>query len=149
MGDGRPVPAEGAQLTAVASVGTPPRDPSSDPAIDRRALERLESTLGTKAGTLLPTLLDGFLRDAVKLQLTARRGLQDNKPEDLRRAAHTLKSNAANFGATLLASKCQELENAAKNATLEGAGAMLDEIGAAYERARAELEQMRETWIHG
>jgi HPt (histidine-containing phosphotransfer) domain-containing protein len=109
----------------------------------------LKSTLGTKAGALLPTLLDGFFKDAVKLQLTARRGLQDNKPEDLRRAAHTLKSNAANFGATLLASKCQELENAAKNATLEGAGAMLDEIGAAYERAHAELEQIRETWIHG
>jgi HPt (histidine-containing phosphotransfer) domain-containing protein len=120
-----------------------------DLAIDRRALERLKSTLGTKAGVLLPTLLDGFFTDAVKLQLTARRSLQDNKAEDLRRAAHTLKSSAANFGATLLASKCQELENAAKNATLEGAGAMLDEIGAAYECAHAELKQMRETWIHG
>ena len=85
-GDGRPAPAEGTQPRAVAPVAAPPRDPQSDPAIDRRALERLKSTLGTKAGALLPTLLDGFFKDAVKFQLTARRGLQDNKPEDVRRS---------------------------------------------------------------
>ena len=39
----------------------------------------------------------------------------DGDREQLRRVAHTLKSNAATFGAERLALACEELERAARN----------------------------------
>ena len=79
----------------------------------------------------------------MKLQETARQAFEQNQIEDLRRAAHTLKSNAKNFGATALAELCQELENRAKDGELEGAEELLAQIGTEYETAKAELEILR------
>ena len=49
--------------------------------------------------------------------------------EEVRRAAHTLKSNAATFGAHALAGRSRELEDAAKRGALEGASEQVDAMG--------------------
>jgi HPt (histidine-containing phosphotransfer) domain-containing protein len=46
----------------------------------------------------------------------------------LARAAHTLKSTAASFGATALTERCRALEAAAREGTLTIAGVPLDEL---------------------
>jgi HPt (histidine-containing phosphotransfer) domain-containing protein len=92
---------------------------------------------------MLPSLIDSFFKDAVKLQTTARHAVDQSKSEELRRAAHTLKSNSANFGARALAVLCQELENRGKAGMLEGAQQLLAQIEAEYANVKAALEQVR------
>ena len=57
----------------------------------------------------------------------------------VRRIAHTLKSNAATFGAYPLSEACRQLEQAAKEGNLDGAPGLARAIHAEYERARIEL----------
>jgi two-component system sensor histidine kinase/response regulator len=78
------------------------------------------------------------------LQEDADRAAQQSKPGEVRRAAHTLKSNAANFGATAMAVACLELEEAGRNNTLEGAASLLVKIKLEFEQARTALLATRE-----
>jgi CheY-like chemotaxis protein/nitrogen-specific signal transduction histidine kinase/HPt (histidine-containing phosphotransfer) domain-containing protein len=89
---------------------------ASEPAriLDPKALARLRTTLGKKADQMLPALLGGFSSDGRKLISDARRGLAAGSAPDVRRAAHTLKSTAATFGALALAASARDLEADAK-----------------------------------
>ncbi len=55
----------------------------------------------------------------------------------MRRGAHTLKSNAATFGAAGLEGLCRALEAGARNGTLDGALAELTRIEAELEPVTA------------
>jgi HPt (histidine-containing phosphotransfer) domain-containing protein len=67
-------------------------------------------------------LIEQFVADAPALVAAARGGLESGDDEEVRRAAHTLKSNAATFGAHGLAELSRSLEEAAKQGALaEGA----------------------------
>ena len=59
--------------------------------------------------------------------------------EEVRRAAHTLKSNAATFGAGDLAEWSRELEAAAREGDLADANGKVEAIAAALETVRAQL----------
>jgi HPt (histidine-containing phosphotransfer) domain-containing protein len=111
--------------------------------LDPAAMKRLQATLGKRAATMLPVLIDSFFKEAVKLQANARQALEQGQAEELRRAAHTLKSNSANFGAQALTALCRELESRAKAGELEGAEELLAQIEAKYETAKAALEAIR------
>jgi len=116
--------------------------------IDAKAIARLQATLGKRAAEMLPVLLDSFFKDAVRLQEQARRALAEGKADELRRAAHTLKSNCANFGATQAASLCQELENLAKSGQMDEASGLLERIEIEYAAASRELEKIRKEMEH-
>ena len=66
-------------------------------------------------------MIDTFLADAPELVATLRRALDEGSSEELRRAAHTLKSNGATLGATEFAELCRTLEQRAKAGELDGA----------------------------
>ncbi|MGE0084434.1 MAG: PAS domain S-box protein [Desulfococcaceae bacterium] len=114
--------------------------PAAD--LDPAALKNLTAMLGKKAAVMLPKLIDDFFRDAVKKQEEARQAMEHGKTEDLRRAVHTLKSNAKNFGATVLAQLCQETENIAKSGSCD-VSALLRQIETEYPKVRAALEIVR------
>jgi HPt (histidine-containing phosphotransfer) domain-containing protein len=57
----------------------------------------------------------------------------------VRRAAHTLKSNAATFGAGALAECSREIEVAAREGSLEDADRRLEAIARALDTVREEL----------
>ena len=63
--------------------------------------------------------------------------------ETVRRAAHTLKSNAATFGATGLSEACAELEGCARIGDLTDGEHSLRQIEAAYAAVVPELAAMR------
>jgi len=107
--------------------------------LDPAAWSRLQAMLGAKAGEMLPMLIDTFLREAVQLQEEAVQAVEQEKHTDLRRAAHTLKSNAANFGATALAAACLELENIGRNNTVAGAVDLLVKVGIEFEQVKEAL----------
>jgi HPt (histidine-containing phosphotransfer) domain-containing protein len=107
------------------------------------ALERLRETIGEDRG-LLTALIDTFLSDAPRLVGVARRGLEHGQTDELRRAAHTLKSNGATFGATSLSELSRQLETLARSGILHGADELIAGIDAEYERVRIALEAVRE-----
>jgi signal transduction histidine kinase/ligand-binding sensor domain-containing protein/DNA-binding NarL/FixJ family response regulator len=121
------------------------RNPKSEipPVLDSAAMKRLQGLLGERASAMLPVLIDSFFQDAVELQASARDALEQDKAEDLRRAAHTLKSNSKKFGATALARLCQDLENQAKSGISEGAKELLRQIETEYPNVQVALETLR------
>jgi HPt (histidine-containing phosphotransfer) domain-containing protein len=84
-------------------------------------------------------LIDQFVADAPGLLSAARAGLEAGDADVVRRAAHTLKSNAATFGARRLAECSRELEEDAKKNALAEAPARVDAMARELERVRAEL----------
>jgi PAS domain S-box-containing protein len=107
------------------------------------ALERLMETIGDDR-SLLTALIDTFLSDVPRLVEAARRGLEHGQTDEVRRAAHTLKSNGATFGATSFSELSRQLEAQARSGTLEGADELIARIDAEYERVRIALETVRE-----
>ncbi len=127
-----PVTAQSAETAASVSECQPAE-------LDPQALKNLKAMLGKKAAVMLPKLIDDFFRDAVRMQEEARQAMEQGKTEDLRRAVHTLKSNAKNFGATVLAQLCQESENIAKTGSCDVSD-LLHQIETEYPKVRAALE---------
>jgi CheY-like chemotaxis protein len=145
------LPAAGKPAPAPQSLSEPAGSAPVDmlhSCIDPKAITRLQATLGKRAAEMLPVLLDSFFKDAVRLQEQAQRALAEGKTEELRRAAHTLKSNCANFGAMQVAGLCQELENMAKAGQTDGASRVLERIAVEYSAARSELENYRKELKH-
>jgi PAS domain S-box-containing protein len=109
-------------------------------AVDESALDGLRATLG-EAGT--DELLDTFLAEAPKLVSTLHMAVERDDADELRRAAHTLKSNAATFGATALSELSRELEALGETKSLEPAGDLVARAETEYERVRSALEGAR------
>jgi PAS domain S-box-containing protein len=111
--------------------------------LDQATLERLQETIGDDDPALLTAVIDTFLSDAPRLIDGAKRGVKQGQAGEVRRAAHTLKSNGATFGAISFSELCRELESLAKSKTLAEAAALLKRVEAEYESVRAALETVR------
>jgi len=66
-------------------------------------------------------LLETYFDDSSRLLVAMQEALSTGNAEDLRRAAHSLKSSSASFGALRLSNKCKELEDMGRAGALEGA----------------------------
>jgi HPt (histidine-containing phosphotransfer) domain-containing protein len=105
-----------------------------DARLDPAALEQLHELGGDE---FVADLVATFLADAPPL-LAALRGPDVN---EVRRAAHTLKSNGATFGATRFSELCRELEVQAKTGDLTGAPALATQIDEEYALVVEELRR--------
>lgn len=110
--------------------------------IDRAALDRLLEMVGDDA-EFFAEMIETFFDDSPKLLAAAQEALAATDAEALRRAAHSLKSNSASFGAMELSQKCKELEEMAKSSTLDGASGLIDQVAAEYEKAEAALKTIQ------
>jgi PAS domain S-box-containing protein len=97
--------------------------------LDDDALQNLRDLGGDE---FLAEVVDAFLADAPELVATLRRSLDEQSTEELRRAAHTLKSNGATLGAAGFAELCRTLEQRAKSGELDGASELVDRIEQEY-----------------
>jgi PAS domain S-box-containing protein len=109
--------------------------------LDSAALERLRDLSGGDA-KFISELIDTFLDSAPQLLANMRQALKKEDAAGLRLAAHSLKSNSADFGAMSLHSLCQELETLAKAGALTGAAELLAQIEAEYEKVKAALKSV-------
>jgi HPt (histidine-containing phosphotransfer) domain-containing protein len=107
--------------------------------IDRAVLDGLLHSLGGDT-EFLGELLQTYFDDAPQLLAQMRDALAAGKSEELRRAAHSLKSNSANFGAMSLSRMCRELEDMGKAGVLDGADQRIAQAEAEYTRVKAALE---------
>jgi HPt (histidine-containing phosphotransfer) domain-containing protein len=93
---------------------------------------------------MLPGLVERFYQDVDRLLGEAREALEGGQAGDLHRAAHTLKSTSATFGAVALSAVARELEYLARDGVLEGASDLIARAEAEFAQAKAALETMRE-----
>src|SRR5215210_5945336 len=107
--------------------------------IDRAVLDDLLKTVGGDR-SFLAELIDSYFDDTPRQLALMRRALEVGDAEELRRAAHTLKSNSANFGAMTLSSICKELEALGKRGELTGAAEQIEQIETEYTRVRYALQ---------
>ena len=105
--------------------------------VDAAALEQLRATVGDD--DFVQELAAAFLEEAPQLMVALRAAVRAGDAEALRRAAHTLKTNAMTFGVSGLADAARELESAAREAVGAGAAALLERVEREYERGEAAL----------
>jgi PAS domain S-box-containing protein len=108
--------------------------------LDDGALKNLRDLGGDE---FLGEVIEAFLADAPELLATLRRSLDDANTEELRRAAHTLKSNGATLGAEGFADSCRTLEQLAKAGDLDEAPELVDRIEQQYRPLEEALSALR------
>jgi CheY-like chemotaxis protein len=137
------------QPLAPVQSAIPTETTSEFPIFDPAGLEQLREILGQKADELLPSLLDNFFEEAPKLILAAREAVQQEKLTDLRRAAHTLKSNSRDFGAVALGEASRQLETDCKTSMPDNAVAMIDNLEAGFALVKPQLEEIQRSMLDG
>ena len=110
--------------------------------IDRNTLDSLLEAVGGD-GEFLAELLQTYFDDTPQQFTAMHNALSAANAEDFRRAAHSLKSNSANFGAMTLSQQAKQLEDLGKAGNLELAAGPLEEAEAEYGRVKTALEMIQ------
>jgi HPt (histidine-containing phosphotransfer) domain-containing protein len=108
--------------------------------IDMAAFDTLKQMSGAD---FIGELIDAFLDDAPQLIQQMKTALKAGDAETFRRAAHSLKSNGATFGANNVSALARELEMLGRENQLAQTGGRLDALEAAYQKAAGELKELR------
>ena len=109
--------------------------------IDRSTFESLRQM--TDAG-FVDELVNTFLEDTPIQLRDMSASLKKGDAEVFRRAAHSIKSNAATFGAVQLSDLARELEAMGKEGDLAKAAGKLAALQASFEAAAKELRELTE-----
>ena len=110
------------------------------PVIDQTIFEELNQMSGED---FINELIDTFLEDAPKMIAEIKSALNTKDADAFRRAAHSMKSNAATFGASQLAGLSKELEMLGKENKLDDSGDKLRTLEEAYACVREELKGLK------
>lgn len=109
--------------------------------IDMKTFEELREMSGAD---FIGELIDTYLDDAPKLVGAMKAALQDGDAESFRRAAHSLKSNSATFGAAHLSALAKDLEMLGKEGKLQAAKGSLPAVETTLSSVAQELKGLRE-----
>jgi len=128
------------RVRPLANGGDPANEPVEYVSLDDDALQNLRDLGGDE---FLGEVIDAFLGDAPELLATLHNSLEDANTEELRRAAHTLKSNGATLGAEGFADLCRTLEQFAKAGDLDEARPLVARIEQQYGPLKEALTALR------
>ena len=112
-----------------------------EPLVDPAALATVASLQRPGAPDLVARVLRLFAEDAPRRVAEIAEGVAAFDAETVRTAAHTLKSSAANVGATRLSSRCALIERAARELNLAGCMALADALGTLLDDTLEALER--------
>jgi HPt (histidine-containing phosphotransfer) domain-containing protein len=107
--------------------------------IDMNTFEGLKESIGAD---YIGELIDAFLDDAPNLLAQMRSALANKDAESFRRAAHSMKSNAATFGAMELSMLAKELETSGRENNLE-IGNRLDVMEYSFRQVESQLRVLK------
>jgi CheY-like chemotaxis protein len=110
--------------------------------LDRAAVHNLLEVLGGEFRYLVE-VIDSFLEDGPKLLAELEDAVSNGDIATVRRLAHSLKSNSADFGAGELNKLCAQLEERARSGSLDGAPELATRIGAHYQGVAAQLVELK------
>jgi HPt (histidine-containing phosphotransfer) domain-containing protein len=108
--------------------------------IDKPTFEELKQMSGAD---FIGELVDTFLEDGPKLIAELKAALRAGDAEAFRRAAHSLKSNGATFGALHLSQLAKDLEMIGKENRLAEVGERIASLESTLASASAELKGLR------
>ncbi len=108
--------------------------------LDTAALQSLRDLGGDE---FLAEVVDVFRADAPALLTSLRSSLARQDTEELRRAAHTLKSNGATLGAPDFAELCGTVEQHARDGRLDDVPRLIDSIERQYRMLQEALASVR------
>jgi len=107
--------------------------------IDLQTYNSLKESTGED---FIGELVDAFLDDAPALIAQMKSALAGKNADAFRRAAHSMKSNAATFGAMELSALAKELESLAREKNLE-VGNRVDIIEVEFQQVKNELKSLK------
>jgi CheY-like chemotaxis protein len=128
-----------ALVAALARTPLPAAAPETEAVIDRQAFEAFRTSMGAD---FIVELLEVFNEDAPQLIQALRQAQAEGDAQAFRRAAHSLKSTSASFGALALTELARELEGLGKTGNLDGAGDKLAQAEALYQRLQKTLAEL-------
>jgi HPt (histidine-containing phosphotransfer) domain-containing protein len=111
-------------------------------AVDATALARLQEMMGGEPA-YLHELIDGFLAEAPLLMAQIEQGLVAEDAPIIRLAAHSLKTNAADFGAARLHELTVQIEMLARDGELDQLSEPVANLTETYAQVAAYLQQVR------
>jgi signal transduction histidine kinase/CheY-like chemotaxis protein len=111
--------------------------------LDPAALRALLDTVGGEFAFLVE-LIDSFRDEAPRLLAELQRAVEHGDTATVERMAHSLKSNATDFGATTMARLCRELEGQARAGNLAAAPDLAAAIAADFDGVVAALTAIRD-----
>ena len=109
-----------------------------DATIDATTFAELLETVGGDR-EFLAELVETYLADSPGLFGKLKQAIAEGDAATARRAAHTLKSTSATFGANDLAAQCRDIEAAAAAGDLTGLDGRVASAEAAYAQVEAAL----------
>jgi two-component system sensor histidine kinase/response regulator len=112
---------------------------AQDNSIDQTALDELFESVGSDSD-FMNEIIEEFFQDTPRQLAIIQSSLSSGDAQALRRAAHSLKSNSASFGATHLHKLCKQLEDMGQAGELDGAAALTAEIEGEYQLVHHALE---------
>jgi HPt (histidine-containing phosphotransfer) domain-containing protein len=107
--------------------------------IDQATFARLLDSLGGDVD-FLSELVEAYLASSPELFASMQQAVATGDAPALQRAAHSLKSGSANFGAQAFAAQCKELEDMAKMGALAEAKEKCNTLEIVYAEVVAALE---------
>lgn len=110
-----------------------------DEIIDQATFARLLDSLGGDV-EFLTELTEAYFASSPDLLAGMRQAIASGEAPALQRAAHSLKTGSASFGALAFAARCKELEELAKTGALAEAEAKFEALEAAYAQVTAALQ---------
>ena len=110
--------------------------------IDRSTFDRLLESFGGDAD-FLAEMLETYFDDSPKQLAAMEAALVAGDAEGLRRAAHSLKSNSATFGALAFSAQAKEIEMMAKQGRLLGSETRVASLAAEYPQVEQELRELQ------
>ncbi|MBI4878566.1 MAG: Hpt domain-containing protein [Planctomycetes bacterium] len=114
-------------------------------ALDMSVVASLKELGGEDDPGLFTDLVETFLADTPQRVRAIETAARDADAEGLMKAAHGLKSSAANLGAARLSALCRELEKAGRGGALEGVDRMAARLVKEYAAAEKALRQASAT----
>lgn len=107
--------------------------------IDRAAFDLLKDAVGDD---FIGELVDTFSEEAPSMIANMRQALSDQDADTFRREAHSMKTNAATFGATDLLELAKKLEQLAREGQLSQVGNELELMESLYLESLKALEAL-------
>jgi CheY-like chemotaxis protein len=122
----------------------PRRDRDTSPGEKEMSLEAsaLQSLRDLGGAEFLAEVVSVFLADAPALIASLRSSLDQGDAEELRRAAHTLKSNGLTLGATAFAELARTIEQSAKDGRFDGVPPLVDRVEREYRTLQPALASL-------
>jgi len=112
-------------------------------AVDQAALDDLRRLTDAGSPDMVAELIALFLQDAPAQLSAMRAALAAGDAAALRHAAHSLKGSSGYLGARRLMALCAEVEQSARQGTLEAGVLKVEELVDEFERVRVELHGVR------